>query len=153
MGESLRRLAGKCICASLKEKISSFFQPLQFGVACRAGAEKIVHSLRNCIEEHWMQEEDFVVFEVDMTHAFNLVYRQAILDECSAFFSPKSCPGCLGVMVLTQNFTWHPLGQLSSQSGVQQGDPLGPMLFALVLQKLISTIDADDECLQLLLQA
>ena len=38
-------------------------------------------------------------------------------------------------------------------SGVQQGDPLGPMLFALVLQKLISTIDADDECLQLLLQA
>ena len=35
-----------------------FFQPLQFGVACRAGAEKIVHSLRNCIEEHWMQGEE-----------------------------------------------------------------------------------------------
>ena len=45
------------------------------------------------------------------------------------------------------------MGHLSSQSDVQQGDPLGPMLFALVLQKLISTIDADDECLQLLLQA
>ena len=45
VGESLRRLAGKGICASLKEKISSFFQPLQFGVACRTGAEKIVHSL------------------------------------------------------------------------------------------------------------
>ena len=39
---------------------------------------------------------------------------------------------------------WHPMGHLSSQSGVQQGDPLGPMLFALVLQKLISTIDAND---------
>ena len=52
-------------------------------------AEKIVHSLRNCIEEYWMQEEDFVVFKV----------------------------------------------------------------FALVLQKLISNIDVDDECLQLLLQA
>ena len=25
VGESLRRLAGKCICATLKEKISSFF--------------------------------------------------------------------------------------------------------------------------------
>ena len=37
VGESLRRLAGKCICASLKEKISSFFQPLQFGVACMQG--------------------------------------------------------------------------------------------------------------------
>ena len=34
----------------------------------------------------WMQEEDFVVFKVDMTNAFNLVSRQAVLDECSAFF-------------------------------------------------------------------
>ena len=91
VGESLRRLAGKCICASLKEKISSFFQPLHFGVACRAGAEKIVHSLQNCIEEHWMQEEDFVIFKVDMTNAFNLISRQAVLDECSAFF-PEILP-------------------------------------------------------------
>ena len=45
------------------------------------------------------------------------------------------------------------MGHLSSQFGVQQGDPLRPMLIALVLQKLISTIDVDDECLQLLLQA
>eukprot|EP00731_Ephydatia_muelleri_P012237 Em0006g1131a len=152
VGESLRRLAGKCICASLKEKTSEFFfQPLQFGMACRAGAEKIVHSLRNCIEEHWMQEEDFVVFKVDMTNAFNLVSRQAVLDECSAF-SPKILPWvswCNG----SHPELWLPVGHLSSQSGVQQGDPLGPMLFALVLQKLISTIDADDECLQLLLQA
>ena len=49
-----------------------------------------------------MQEEDFVVFKVDMTYAFNLVSRQAVLDECSAF-PQKSCPGCLGVMALTQN--------------------------------------------------
>ena len=51
------------LCLSQGEDIEFFFQPLQFGVACRAGAEKIVHSLRNCIEEHWMQEEDFVVLK------------------------------------------------------------------------------------------
>ena len=39
-------------------KISSFFQPLQFEVACRSGAEKIVHRLsRNSIEEHWMEDD------------------------------------------------------------------------------------------------
>ena len=47
---------------------------------------------------------------------------------------------------------WHPLGCVSSQTGVQQGDPLGPMLFALVLHKLVSSIDADDGCLNLILQ-
>ena len=111
-------------------------------MACRAGAEKIVHSLRNCIEEHWMQEEDFVVFKVDMTNAFNLVSRQ-VLDECSALI-PEILPWvswCYG----SHPELWYPMGHLSSQSGVQQRDPLGPMLFALVLQKLISTIDVDDE--------
>ena len=48
----------------------------------------------------------------------------------------------------------HPLlcsamGILRSESGVQQGDPLGPLLF-LVLHKLVSTIEADSICLQLL---
>eukprot|EP00731_Ephydatia_muelleri_P031244 Em0022g758a len=113
VGETLRRLTGKCICAILRDKISSFFQPSQFGVACKAGAEKIVHSLRRCIEENWLSG-DFVVFMVDISNAFNMI---------------------------------------SSQSGVQQGDPLGPMLFALVLHKLVTSIDADDDCLQLLLEA
>ena len=45
------------------------------------------------------------------------------------------------------------MDQISSQTGVQQGDPLGPMLFALVLHKLVTSIDADDDCLQLLLEA
>ena len=38
VGETLRRLTGKCICAILRDKISSFFQPSQFGVTCKAGA-------------------------------------------------------------------------------------------------------------------
>ena len=36
---------------------------------------------------------------------------------------------------------------------MQQGDPLGPLFFALVLHKVVSAIDADDECLDLLIQA
>ena len=31
--------------------------------------------------------------------------------------------------------------------------PLGPFLFSLALRKLVSSIDADDECIDLLLQA
>ena len=32
---------------------------------------------------------------------------------------------------------------------MQQGDPLGPMLFALVLHEIASAIDADDDCINL----
>ena len=124
VGEALRRLTGKCLCAVLKSKASEFFAPFQFGVACPAGAEKVIHGLRHCIEEHW-EEEDFVVLKIDMCNAFNLVSRQALLDEC-AFHFPDLLPWaswCYGQQPLLQ----HPLGTVTSEVGVQQGDPLGPM--------------------------
>ena len=78
VGESLRRLTGKCLCALVKDKASSHIQPIQLGVACSSGVEKIIHCLRKSIEEH-------VVLKLDMCNAFNLVSRQAVLDECATF--------------------------------------------------------------------
>ena len=40
-----------------------------------------------------------------------------------------------------------------SESGVQQGDPLGPLLFCLVLQKVLSAIASDPNCFDLLFHA
>ena len=91
------------------------------------------------------------MLKVDMRNAFNLVSRQAILDECASLF-PELLPWvlwCYG----THSALWHPMGRVSSESGVQQGDPLGPLLFALVLQKIISAVDMDDECIQMLFNA
>ena len=68
-----------------------------------------------------------------------------------ATISPELLP-CVAWSYGSPPFLWHPLGCVSSQTGVQQGDPLGPMLFALVLHKLVSSIDADDGCLNLILQ-
>ena len=53
----------------------------------------------------------------------------------------------------THPLLFHPLGQLTSETVVQQGDPLAPLFFDLVLQKIVSAIDADDECQDLLYQA
>ncbi|KAL5505899.1 hypothetical protein EMCRGX_G007440 [Ephydatia muelleri] len=83
-------------------------QPLEF--ACKAGAEKIVHSMRRCIEDIWLNG-DFVVFKVDMLNAFNMVSRQAVLDECAKFF-PELLPWvswCNG----SHNSLWHPMGRLT----------------------------------------
>eukprot|EP00731_Ephydatia_muelleri_P020997 Em0013g724a len=100
VGEALRRLTGKCLCSILKDKFSTFFQPSQFGVACKAGVERVVHNLRKYIDDGWMSG-DFVVCK----------------------------------------------GTISSQSGVQQGDPLGPMMFALVLPSVKSSIQPNLEIL------
>ncbi|KAL5479843.1 hypothetical protein EMCRGX_G023432, partial [Ephydatia muelleri] len=128
VGEALRRLTGKCLCAVLKSKASEFFAPFQFGVACPAGAEKVIHGLRHCIEEHW-EEEDFVVLKIDMCNAFNLVSRQALLDEC-AFHFPDLLPWaswCYGQQPLLQ----HPLGTLTSElvSAIATDEDTAKLLF------------------------
>ena len=90
VGEVLRHLTGKCLCAVLRSKMTSFFEPYQFDVAVPCGAERIAHGLRTCIDKHWM-EHDFGVLKVDMSNAFNLVSRQAILSECAKHF-PELLP-------------------------------------------------------------
>ena len=150
VGEALRRLTGKCLCSLIKYKASEFFQPLQFGVACASGSEKVVHGLRAFMDKHW-EDDDFAVVKVDMRNAFNLVSRQVILDECALHF-PDLLPWATWCYA-AHPLLWHPMGRIFSETGVQQGDPLGPLLFALVLQKILNAIDADDDCIHILYQA
>ena len=65
-----------------------------------------------------MNANDFVVMKIDLQKAFNLVSRQALLDECRAHFSEL-------FQWATECYGDHPLllsamGTLRLESGVQQ---------------------------------
>ena len=45
---------------------------------------------------------------------------------------------------------FHPMGTVSSETGVQQGNPLEPLFYCLVLHKLVATIISDEEASHLL---
>ena len=100
--------------------------------------EKIIHSLRSSIDDHWF-DEDFNVAKVDLRNAFNLVSRNAVLENCAEFF-PELFPWtlwCYGV----HPKLWHPMGMLRSATGTWT---------ALVLHGLILKIAEDDMCGELL---
>jgi len=145
IGEVLRRLAGKAICYQLRNPMRSFFFPAQYGVQTRGGCEQIIHTIR----AHHRLFPDDVLVRLDCRNAFNCVSRTAFLTALQnsdtfraifpfvAQFYLPTCP----LYVTGQDGSV--FGTIPSTSGTQQGDPLGPFLFALAIHSCITEVLAE----------
>jgi hypothetical protein len=134
VGNVFRRIAAKCVCKLNQARFRGALGKHQAGVACPAGAESIIHHTREIVERRWA-DSDFVVLKVDFANAFNAIDRTVLLEQTQAHF-PELLPWvdwCYGDMP----HLIHVTGNIRSCVGVQQGDPLGPLLFCLVLNILV----------------
>ena len=128
VGEVFRRLAAKCLCASLREAAHQALWPLQVGVATKLGADTAVHTARQWVQRN-AGHVDKVFLKVDFHNAFNVVDRAALLRR---LHFPGLAPWAEWCYDRHTRLLFD--GVLTSEVGVQQGDPLGPLLFALALQ-------------------
>ena len=85
-----------------------------------------------------------MALNIYLHNAFKMVSLQALLNVCSVH-SPELAPWALWCYG-QHPVLFHPMDIITSEMGVQQGDPLGPLLFCLVLQTIISAIGMDSAC-------
>ena len=79
---------------------------------------------------------------IDFANAFNSLDRGAIFHEVATH-----CPRVLPLVTLlyqSRTHLFHGHYKIASETGVQQGDPLGPFLFALgIHQSIIKNVGAE----------
>ena len=103
------------------------------------GAEAIVHAVHRYVTHH-APSRDHLLAQVDLSNAFNRVSRAAVLRAVESI-----CPTILPWVALTlccRSHLYFGPFLLSSSSGIQQGDPLGPLLFALTIHPLVCQLSS-----------
>ena len=129
VGEALRRVVGK-FAAGLPSarQAAQDLLPHQCGVSVPGACETIAMGIQ-ALARGFRATDDVVVLQVDCANAFNSVDRGAMLNSITNAAPDLAAWGyfCYGSPTPLR------CGQtlLSSQQGVQQGDPLGPLFFAL----------------------
>lgn len=144
IGEVWNRLAALCALATLPN-VGPSLQPHQLGVGVRGGAQIVGHAVRaGC------NSADMVTVQVDICNAFNSVSRNVVLEQV---FDRVPALGPWAAFAYGTPSKLYvdgaPAGSapLLSCDGVRQGDPTGPLLFALAIQPILErTAAAHPDC-------
>ncbi|KAL5261580.1 hypothetical protein ACHWQZ_G007326 [Mnemiopsis leidyi] len=133
IGETLRRIAGKCISFSLKTEVTAATSPLQTCGGLEGGVEASVHAVR----EMYMDESTDCVLLVDAANAFNSLNRSSALQNVGVLCPPlhqylKNLYGSPTMMVV--NGTKE---TLVSAEGTTQGCNLAMDFYGIGIMKLI----------------
>ena len=139
VGEVIRRLVSKCAAKSVLPEALEILVPQQLGVGVPSGCEAIVHAVASLLDDRNIPQEKQFILLIDFSNAFNSVDRSALFREVR-----EHTPGIAAWVECSYGAHPHLLlsdHTLFSCSGVQQGDPLGPLGFALALHPVVSRIN------------
>ena len=127
VGEVLRRLAGRVIASGVTPLVPLPHQLCMRADGCGAGAAAVLAALEKGQGEH-------VAYVLDIANAFNTAHRDVLLAATGntplapyarwAYGSPSA------VLLAGEP-------DIASARGVHQGDPCGPLVFALLLEALL----------------
>ena len=137
--EVLRRLTSKSLSTVTRHTAFSSLAPLQLGVCVRGGCEVIIHSASQLMLSTPPVQRWFLL--LDFQNTFNSINRESMFEEIRRRI--PSLSAWMEACYSSQPLLHLGLDSICSCCGVQQGDPLGPLGFALMLHPVVERIKAE----------
>ena len=137
VGNTLRRLVSKVASRPVIQALASQLAPIQLGVGVQGGCEAAAHAIRSVTQRVSSPRptgDGRILVKLDMKNAFNSIRRDHLLDVCHTRI-PSLYP-LAHLAYSTPSLLLASNELIESASGVQQGDPLGPLLFALAVDDI-----------------
>jgi hypothetical protein len=144
IGEAWTRVLSRIVAKRMRSVAAEIFAPHQFGVGIPGGAEIIAHVIH--MSEHMLEDDNRALEEprqqwaiqtIDFRNAFNSIHRNAIYSQLEIHL-PGLIPFFRFIYARPSHIHFND-GTLAAVcgTGVKQGDPLGPLYFALALQPVL----------------
>lgn len=137
VGETLRRLVSKLAMRHALTVTSTILAPFQYGVGVHCGAEAMLMGVNRLISDPKCGQS-LTFLKVDFINAFNTIKRQTFIQATKVHIPAIAhwVQFCYGQPALLFSGT----DILTASTGVQQGDPIGPLLFSLALHPLLKDL-------------
>ena len=132
------RLAFKFISRRVVKDLSNELRPIQLGVGVRNECEEAVYSIRDYISDYQNNTFKSILIKLDMKNAFKAVRLDHLLEVCH-----HRVPFAYNLAQLAYQHQCKLFGKdqiISSASGIQQADPIGPLLFALAVDDITRSV-------------
>ena len=139
VGNVFRKLASKVVCRPVVQSIKDHFSPVQLGVGVPGGCEAAAHAVRSLFLKRDISpcanaKNGMIFVKLDMKNAFNTTRRDHFLKAC--FLRASTLYQLAHHAYAAPSDLLFGSDIIQSQTGIQQGDPLGPLLFALGVEKV-----------------
>ena len=141
VGNVFRCLAAKVGCYAVSRAVTHELLPIQLGASVKGGAEAAVHAVRTFITNNVDSNDHGIIVTLDMMNAFNTVRRDHVLQTrldrtpeiAKLYFLNNSKPSS----VISSGHS------ITSSTCVKQGDPIGPLLYALAVDQIASGVESE----------
>jgi hypothetical protein len=137
IGETYRRLAGKCAWLECREEAAALLAPLQIGSGVPMAAEAIARASSVMFNNH-RRDPDFVQLDVDVSNAFNEINREHFLTQVRERL-PRLARFAYACYA-KRSFLFYGEYVLFSSRGTQQGDILGGLFWNIGAHTVISKV-------------
>ena len=130
VGNVFRCLHSKVGCAAVTPSLARQLSPTQIGIGVHGACEAAVYTIRRHVINH---NENRLIVKLNLKNAFNSVRRDHLLRIARLAHLANSSPS-------TVLASGHPI---CSAIGIEQGDPLGPVLLAMAVDEVASSLSSE----------